>query len=148
MLPQIAITCILCDYQSIYQRINPTPCESLLQVARRSENQFYLQDLEKRATEQGLEWEYLGPLDETGASLEADLEPTTDHVRGSIYPGAMGGSYGYAGIYGGFQPRPGQVERYVWLSPETVRKIEEECEGTFFGADTDDLYLESEDESS
>ncbi|KAJ5412945.1 hypothetical protein N7465_005250 [Penicillium sp. CMV-2018d] len=146
MLPQIAITCVLCDYQSLYERINPTPRKSLLEVARRSENPFYLQDLEKRATEQGLEWEYLGPIDGTGATLVADLEPTTDHVRGAIYPGAMNDSYGYAGIYGGLQPRSGQVERYVWLSPETVRKIEEESDGIFCG-DTDELYLES-DESS
>ena len=58
----------------------------------------------------------------------------------------MNDSYGYAGIYGGLQPRSGQVERYVWLSPETVRKIEEESDGIFCG-DTDELYLES-DESS
>jgi hypothetical protein len=144
MLPQIAITCVLCDYQSLYERINPTPRKSLIEVARRIENPFYLQDLEKRATEQGLEWEYLGPIDGTGATLVADLEPTTDHVRGAIYPGAMNDSYGYAGIYGGLQPRSGQVERYVWLSPETVRKIEEESDGIFCG-DTDELYLESDE---
>ncbi|KAJ5659900.1 hypothetical protein N7507_006351 [Penicillium longicatenatum] len=142
MEPQIAITCIICDYQPLYQRISPAPRESLLEVARRSANPFYLQDLEKRAAEQGVEWEYLGPLEATGVSLENDLEPTTNAVCSLIHRTELNDSYENAGIYGGVQPRPGRVERYVWLSPETARKIKDESDGIFIGADINNLYLE------
>ncbi|KAJ6103108.1 hypothetical protein N7486_005535 [Penicillium sp. IBT 16267x] len=147
MKPQIAITCILSDDQALYEQLNPRPRPNLLQMAYRSENPFYLEDLKKREAEQGMEFEYLGPMEGIGASLELDLEPTTDVVFDRIYPGAMNDDYGYEGVYGSIQAWPGMVERYVWLSTETVRLIEEECDGVYQGSDTDLLYIEPDNES-
>ncbi|KAJ5256984.1 hypothetical protein N7478_013088 [Penicillium angulare] len=148
MRPQIAIACILSNDQVLYERLNLRPRESLLQVARRSENPFYLEDLNKRAAEQGLEFEYLGPKEEIGRSLELNLEPSIDVVFDRIQRGDMDDDYEEAGVYGSIQPRSGTVERYVWLSNETLRLIKEECDGYYQGSDTDPLYVQPDEETS
>ncbi|KZN92730.1 hypothetical protein EN45_028910 [Penicillium chrysogenum] len=116
------------DYESMYRALKPAraPTESLLQIARRRDNPFYVPDLENRAAEQGWQEETLPPLDGTRATLEIDLEPTTNVVCSVVRPSEMYDDYGFECIYDGGQPYPGQVERYVWLSPETTRKIEKD----------------------
>ncbi|KAJ5228755.1 hypothetical protein N7489_009463 [Penicillium chrysogenum] len=127
MLQQVAITCVMSDYEWM-------------------ENPFYVPDLENRAAEQGWQEESLPPLDGTRATLEIDLEPTTNVVCSVVRPSETYDDYGFECIYDGGQPHPGQVERYVWLSPEMTRKIEEGYDGGAFVGDTDDLYAFSASE--
>ncbi|KAJ5486413.1 hypothetical protein N7530_000713 [Penicillium desertorum] len=99
--PHIALTCVMPDYES-------------------TEAPFYVQDLENRAADQGWQEKILPSLVGTRATLDVALEPTTNVVRSVVRPSEMDDDYGFGGIYDGGQPRPGQVERYVWLSPETT----------------------------
>ncbi|KAJ5709652.1 hypothetical protein N7493_009943 [Penicillium malachiteum] len=52
---QVAIACIICDYESIFQSLKPPPyTEPLYVAARRSENPFYLQYLEEIMTDRDI----------------------------------------------------------------------------------------------
>lgn len=82
-----------------------------MQIVQRSEDPFYAQDLENRAAEQGWQEEIIPSLDGPRATLEIDLEPTTNVVCNVVRPSEMDDDYGFGGIYDGGQPRPGQVER-------------------------------------
>jgi hypothetical protein len=89
-------------------------------IVWRSEAPFYVQDLENRAADQGWQEKILPSLDGTRATLDVALEPTTNVVCSVVRPSEMDDDYGFGGIYDGGQPRPGHVERCVWLSPETT----------------------------
>lgn len=140
MHTQVAIACILSDNLSLYKKINPRPCASLFEMASRSTEPFYLEDLRKRAEEDGVEFEYLGGMDSTEATLRRDLEPSCDVISGRLHQGAFSDGYHYVGIYETIQPHSDLVERYVWLSEEAVRIIMEECDGYYHGADISYLH--------
>lgn len=48
-----------------------------------------------------------------------------NELRSRLGPNGMDDPYHEGGYYQGFQPTGGLVERYVWLSFETIQKIHE-----------------------
>lgn len=154
---QVAITCIICDYESIFKLLKPPYTKSLYVAARRSENPFYLQYLEEIAKEHDItppEFYYFKDFDHTAPGLQTDLEPR-DHLAGySVRYHDMEISYGQyqcgnphedtPGTYGGGLANPGRVERYMWLSTETAQKLKDELDVPYPGADTGLLYDDEE----
>jgi hypothetical protein len=130
---QVAITCIICDYESIFRLLKPPYTKSLYVAARRSENPFYLQYLEEIMKEHNItppDFHDFKDFDLTAPGLQTDLEPGVDDEE---IPSICG--FGLAD--------PGIVERYMWLSTETARKVV----GCYPGADTGLLYDDDELES-
>ncbi|WEW61066.1 hypothetical protein PRK78_006555 [Emydomyces testavorans] len=123
-----AIACIFCDYNWLYQSLNCRPDDKLVLAARNSRNPFYLQDLERRATEEGIQLNYPLFVDEDEEWLQYDLEPTEKELRSRLLDD-MDCMYdcGYLGEgpYGCFGGRAdtGLAERYVWAPLELLRKL-------------------------
>lgn len=144
MKTQIAITCIMCDYQHVFGLLSPSPCKTLWIVAKRSDNPFYLNYIEERSTENGIKQDYTPDYDAKLPSLELDVEPGSTNALSCVDCLSMDNDRGYPpGIYGGLPVRAEKVERYAWLSAETAQKIEDDCDGVYVGADTRYLYLDS-----
>ncbi|BCS24969.1 uncharacterized protein APUU_41413A [Aspergillus puulaauensis] len=123
---QIAITAIYCNYKGLYERLNMRPSIGLMEAAEKVSNPFYKSDLEKRAAELGIsnpwnEGEFR-PFDDVHGTLSYNLEPTGcgiwTRLRSDIMDPLSGGYYRKNFAYGGY------FERYVWLSFETIRKME------------------------
>ncbi|KAL4910843.1 hypothetical protein BDW74DRAFT_184508 [Aspergillus multicolor] len=124
---QIAIAAIYCDYQGVYEWLQIRPSIGPMEAAEKVGNPFYKQDLERRAAELGItdlwkEGPWIEPSDETHGTLGNDLEPTGrgiwTRLRSEIMYPSGGGRYKKNFAYGGC------FERYVWLSFETIRKME------------------------
>lgn len=161
MRQQIAITSILCDYQSLFMSLNPPPRESYFEAAKQSRNPYYLQYLGEFVRERSIgtrEISEFDPYETTKeTSLEPDLEPRDYMAHSSIKFSDMAvpwgqhprGEWDSPGIYGGLPVDPGIVERYMWLSTETAQKIQDECraESGIYGdsADTGYLYIEDDE---
>ncbi|KAJ5589468.1 hypothetical protein N7537_012146 [Penicillium hordei] len=161
MRHQIAITCILCDYELLFVALKPPPRESLFVAAKQSGNPFYLKFLEKFVKERSIgsrEISEFGPYDTTlEASLQPDLEPRDTQAYSSITFTDMivpwgvhpRGEWDAPGIYGGLPAQAGVVERYMWLSTETAQKIKDDCwksSGVYDGsADTGLLHIDDDD---
>ncbi|KAJ5801018.1 uncharacterized protein N7518_003086 [Penicillium psychrosexuale] len=161
MRPQIAITSILCDYQSLFMALNPPPRESYFEAAKQSRNPYYLQYLgdfvRERSIGSGKISEF-DPYDTTKKiSLEPDLEPRYFLTHSSVKFSDMAvpwgqhprGEWDSPGIYGGLPVDPGIVERYMWLSTETAQKIQDEYRAYsgIYGdsVDTGYLYIDDDD---
>ena len=157
MRQQIAITCIVCDYESLFLALKPPPRESLFVAAKQSGNPFYLKYLEEFVKERSIESREISEFDDytsLEASLQPDLEPRATQAHSSInlsdvmgvYPG---GEWNTPSIYGGLPVQAGIVERYMWLTTETAQKIEHDCRqygGVYNGcADTGLLYIDDDD---
>ncbi|KAJ5818248.1 hypothetical protein N7474_003839 [Penicillium riverlandense] len=154
MRHQIAITCVICDYEELFQQLKPPPLESLFVAAKRSENPFYLKYLEECAGGRSIEDPEISDFNDFDAiesSLKIDLEPRNSDAYTSIEfshiyvpwgepPRDYSGSP--PGIYGGLPAQAGSVERYMWLSPETGQKIKDEFHGVYQSADTDLLHFD------
>ncbi|KAJ5686563.1 hypothetical protein N7536_009182 [Penicillium majusculum] len=154
---QIAVTCITCDYESIFRSLKPPYTKSLYVAARRSENPFYRQYLEEIMKEHDItppDFHDFKDFDYTAPGLQTDLEPRdalTDHTV-SYYDMEIGyGQYPCGneheetpGTYGGGLAKAGRVERYMWLSTETAQKLKDELEVLYEGADTGLLYGDDE----
>lgn len=147
---QIAITCVLCDYEAIFKKLSPPPREALFAAAKRSSNPFYLQYLEesaKKANVEGSELADFGDDNANEASLEADMEPRNSTAYSSIDFSSMEAEWGeYHSIYGSRPANVGCVERYVWLSTETAEKIQDECGGFYESPNSDYVHLNADDE--
>ncbi|KAJ5212101.1 uncharacterized protein N7498_003747 [Penicillium cinerascens] len=147
---QVAITCVLCDYETIFKHLKPPPRKALFAAAKRSDNPFYLQYLEECAKKTNIESRYLadfGDYDANESSLEADLEPRKSIAYSSIDFSSMaaGWAENYS-IYGSRPANVGGVERYVWLSTETAQKIEHVCGGWYESPNSDYVHLDPNDE--
>lgn len=137
MQEQIAIACIFCDYQDIYQSINPVPHWRIRLAATKNPNPFYLADIDKRASEQGIDvTERPGERDGKKDSLSSDIEPTSMWVESPINESTMVSRSPDFHPYFGSRVEPGIIERYVFKSPEVLQKIEA-LRTRCFGDDTD-----------
>jgi hypothetical protein len=157
MRHQTAITCIICDYESIFRCLKPPYTKSLYVAARRSENPFYLQYLEEIMKEHDKpppDFHDFKNFDLTAPGLQTDLEPRdalTGHTV-SYYDMEIGyGDYQCRneheetpGTYGGGLANAGRVERYMWLSTETAQKLKDELDVLYPGADIGTLYGDDE----
>ncbi|KAH8434274.1 uncharacterized protein LDX57_011912 [Aspergillus melleus] len=145
MLVQIAIAAIYCDYKNVYDSLKVRPCIALLFAAEKVGNPFYKQDIERRAAELGItdlwkEGPWIEQFGETHGTLGLDLEPTgsgiTTRLRSEHMEPLDGGYYRKNFAYGGY------FERYVFVSFETIRKMEvegyrwEEGSGILHSSDT------------
>ncbi|CAG8199224.1 unnamed protein product [Penicillium salamii] len=156
MRHQIAITCVICDYEELFQRLKPPPLESLFVASRRSENPLYLKYLEEHAGGRDIEDPEISnfnDFDAVESSLRIDLEPRNSHAYTSVGFSDMHVPWGEPprdytgsppGIYGGLPAQAGNVERYMWLSPETSRKIDDEFDGVYGAANTDLLHFDGD----
>ncbi|CAG8898517.1 unnamed protein product [Penicillium egyptiacum] len=137
---QIAIAAIYCDYRGLYESLNVRPSAGPTEAAEQVGNSFYREDLEKRAKELGINPANEEPViysgDETHATLALDMEPTGVGVYTRLRADLM--DQRFEGYYTRRIPFGGYVERYVWLSFETIRKIvcEYGPDGYFIGNDT------------
>ncbi|CAI7614964.1 unnamed protein product [Penicillium discolor] len=159
MRQQIAIACIICDYESLFLALKPPPRESLLVAAKQSGNPFYLKCLEEFVKERSIESREISEFDDDTsleASLQPDLEPRATQAHSSInFSDMMGvyprGEWDTPSIYGGLPVQAGIVERYMWLSTETAQKIEDDCrqyDGVYDGcADTGLLYIDDDSDN-
>jgi hypothetical protein len=137
---QIAIAAIYCDYRGLYKSLNVRPSGGLVEAAEQVGNSFYREDLEKRAEELGISDPYEEQpwihWDKLHATLSLDMEPTGvgiyTRLRADLMEPQFGGEHKGIMAYGGF------VERYVWLSFETIRKMVCDCgpDGYFLSNDT------------
>lgn len=127
MHAQIAIAAIYCDYQGLYEWLKVRPSIGFMEAAEKVCNPFYKQDLERRAAELGISDLWLEPpwiqqYDEKHGTLGPDLEPTGrgiwTRLRSELMDPLCAGFYRNNFAYGGY------FERYVWLSFETIRKME------------------------
>ncbi|KAJ5096801.1 hypothetical protein N7456_007522 [Penicillium angulare] len=145
MRRQIEVTSVMCDYEYLFRKLEPYPVESLMIVAKRSDNPFYLNYLEAKAAESGASIlsDFMRDYDNVESSLNVDLEPGSTVVRSHAVHQSMDDDYGYPpGIYGGGAPaRAELVERYAWLSTEAAQEIEDECNGSYALAGIDMRYL-------
>ncbi|CAG8933970.1 unnamed protein product [Penicillium salamii] len=160
MRHQIAIACVICDYEELFQQLKPPPLESLFVAARRSENPFYLKYLEACAGTRDMEDPEISDFNDFDAvesCLKIDLEPRNSDAYTSVGFSQMYVPRGEPpqdqvgsppGVYGGLPAQAGTVERYMWLSPETAQKIEDEFDGVYQSANTDLLHFDgnSDDE--
>ncbi|KAJ5288016.1 hypothetical protein N7478_003702 [Penicillium angulare] len=158
---QIAITCVICDYKSIFRSLKPPYTEPLYVAARRSENPFYLQYLEERMKERGKDIETpdfrdFRNFDRVAPGLQTDLEPRDGYTTASVGFLDMGIRYGQypcdggldptPGTYGGWLGQAGRVERYMWLSTETAQRIKDEFDNILIpGADLGLLFDDDDD---
>lgn len=161
MRHQIAITCVICDYEELFQQLKPPLLQSLFVAAKRSKNPLYLKYLEGclgRRDMECPEFSNFNDFDAIESSLKLDLEPRNSHAYTSVGFADMYVPWGEPprdytgsppGIYGGLPVQAGNVERYMWLSPETARKIDDEFDGVYGAADTDLLHFDgdSDDET-
>ncbi|KAJ5219932.1 hypothetical protein N7468_009136 [Penicillium chermesinum] len=147
---QVAITCVLGDYEAIFRQLEPPPREALFAAAKRSSNPFYLQYLEESAAKTNVESEKLadfGDYDVNEASLAADMEPRHSTAYSSIDFSSMAAGWAEDfSIYGSRPANVGCVERYVWLSTATAEKIEDECGGVYESSNSDYVHLDPNDE--
>ncbi|KAJ5908622.1 hypothetical protein N7495_001304 [Penicillium taxi] len=154
---QVAITCIICDYDSIFRSLKPPYTRSLYVAARRSENPFYLQYLEEIMKERNItppDFHRFKNFDHTAPGLQTDLEPRDDLTGPTVSYNDMEIWYGQypggnkheetRGTYGGGLANPGMVERYMWLSTETAQKLKDELDAPYPGADIGLLYDDEE----
>lgn len=154
---QVAITCIICDYESIFRLLKPPYTKSLYVAARRSENPFYLQYLEKIIKERNItppDFRDFDDFDLIAPGLQTDLEPRTSHTDHTVTYYDMEIPYGQyqcgnphedtPGTYGGGLATAGMVETYMWLSTETAQKLKDEIGISYPGADTGLLYDDEE----
>ncbi|KAJ5282016.1 hypothetical protein N7478_007388 [Penicillium angulare] len=154
---QVAITCIMCDYDSIFRSLKPPYTRSLYVAARRSENPFYLQYLEEIMKERNItppDFHRFKNFDHTAPGLQTDLEPRDDLTGPTVSYNDMEIWYGQypggnehketRGTYGGGLANPGMVERYMWLSTETAQKLKDELDAPYPGADIGLLYDDEE----
>ncbi|EFQ99543.1 hypothetical protein MGYG_02556 [Nannizzia gypsea CBS 118893] len=124
MQEQIAIACIFCDYEDVYKSINPVPHWRIRLAATKSVNSFYLADVDKRASEQGVDvTERRGERDGKKDNLSSDLEPTSLWVTSSIKSNAMVNRQPDFNPYFGSRVYTGIIERYVFKSPEVLQKF-------------------------
>ncbi|KAJ5560126.1 hypothetical protein N7513_002525 [Penicillium frequentans] len=154
---QVAITCIICDYESIFRLLKPPYTESLYVAARRSENPFYLQYLEKIIQERNItppDFRDFNDFDLIAPGLQTDLEPRSSHTDHTVTYYDMEIRYGQyqcgnphedtPGTYGGGLASAERVERYMWLSTETAQKLKDEIDFSYPCADTGLLYDDEE----
>jgi hypothetical protein len=126
MHEQILITSIFCDYQNLYQRLSAsiTPTAGLMEAAKQVGNTFYLEDLQKRSAELGVDpYKYSSVREFDDPDFAIDMEPTGLGIYPRLRADVMDvpfipGFHRYKNAFGGY------VERYVWLSFETIRKLD------------------------
>ncbi|KAL4802210.1 hypothetical protein BDV18DRAFT_164386 [Aspergillus unguis] len=124
---QIAIAAIYCDYQGLYERLNIRPSSGPMEAAEHVANPFYKNDLQKRAVKANILdiWEEhprMGYDDEEFAAFAPDMEPTGCGIWTRLYSELMDPPDG--GYYTRTLPFGGYVERFVFLSFKTIRKME------------------------
>ncbi|KAL4812715.1 hypothetical protein BDW67DRAFT_188398 [Aspergillus spinulosporus] len=149
MHTQIAIAAIYCNYQGLYEKLMLGP----MLAAEKVTNPFYKEDLEKRAAELGIRdlWStnpWIEPYEWRHGTLSYNLEPTGrgiwTRLRSELMDPLSGGYYMKNFAYGGY------FERYVWLSFETIRKMEvggyagEDGRGGFFDENDTCWFLKHE----
>ena len=135
MTEQIAIACIVCNYKGLYEIISPTPSWHLHLAAEQSPTAFYLEDLKKRAAEQGIsiaDREY--ELDGSTDALSWDLEPTDVILWSCLHRDSMDDNTDDNGTFRGIDydrnyPKSSRVDLHIWASPELLRKIDVFCDG-------------------
>ncbi|KAL4810944.1 hypothetical protein BDV18DRAFT_3782 [Aspergillus unguis] len=154
---QVAITCIICDYDTIFQSLKPPYTSALYVAARRSENPFYLQYLEEIMKDRNItppDFHDFKDFDLTEPGLQTVLEPRDDNMHHTVSYYDMQIRYGKypcsnefeetPGTYGGGLANPGTVEGYMWLSTETAQKLKDELEGPYPGSDIGLIYGDEE----
>lgn len=127
---QIAITAIYCNYKGLYEWIKITPHAAIMEAAEQVGDPFYREDLEKRAEGLGITdiWKegngnpWIESLNRIHGTLSRDLEPTGFGIYTRLHSEIMDPLDG--GLDKKIFPYGGYFERYVWLSFETVRKME------------------------
>ncbi|KAJ6094191.1 hypothetical protein N7467_003036 [Penicillium canescens] len=66
-------------------------------------------------------------------ALEEDLEPSSMLTWSPLNDDFMENKDNESGTYFGESPESSPVERYVWIAPETLRKIEVLYDGAYMG---------------
>ncbi|KAI9043087.1 uncharacterized protein KD926_004590 [Aspergillus affinis] len=124
---QIGIAAMHCGYYGLYKRLNLRPNIALMYAAEDVRSSHYKEDLESRAAELGItdlskEGPRIEQSSERHGTLSRDLEPTGRGISTRLHSEHMyplgGGYFRRNFAYGGY------FERYVWLSFETIRKME------------------------
>lgn len=131
MLPQILHSCIVGNYQDLYDHFKGKvpPNRLLWGQARKSGNKHYLTDLESRAKEQDIDLSrFEGTLGIYKDLIEEEMEPTTTMLKGRLCSSDVDPSGGQpGGIYGGLQPTSSRVDLFI-CAPEGLRQIAENDE--------------------
>lgn len=150
MTLSVAAAAIICDYEALYRSMQPPPSPQLKTAAEDSANPFFLADLTARAVAAGITLEtttlveYMaGEHGLYAAYPETDGGEIVSRVSGWVMDPTVSEAYKVQGPYGDRIVRAGPVERYVWLSYETVRKLEVLLEG--IGTAEDVAWLEGEE---
>jgi hypothetical protein len=130
---QAALACIAGDYHVTYKSLNVEPHHYLWKQAQvYCSNKFYLQDLEKRAAEAGIDLceRVQGPPPIGLSGFLAALEPIKEPTSLRMYPGVMiettlleDGVYpGHYNVNGNF------FETYICASDASRRQAEQDEE--------------------
>lgn len=87
MKPQIAHACIYADYRSTYDELDVFPARVLWLQAKKSDNEYYARDLERRAAQLGINLEECNMSNSYKDQLvDVDKEPTDDILFASVGP--------------------------------------------------------------
>lgn len=128
MLPQILQTCIVGNYQDLYDHFKDEvpPNRLLWGQARKSGNKHYLNDLEYRAKEENIDLSrFESTLGICKDLIEEEMEPTTTMLKGRLRSHDVDESGGQpGGIYSGLQATSSKVDLFI-CAPEEIRQIAE-----------------------
>lgn len=128
MLPQILHTCIVGNYQQLYDHFKDrvTPNRLLWAQAKKSGHKHYVQDLEDRAKEKNINLpKFEGTFGIYKDLVKEEMEPTQTMLKGRLSSSDIDPSGGQpGGIYGGLQPSSGRIDLFI-CAPEELRKIAE-----------------------
>ncbi|KAL4864653.1 hypothetical protein BDV12DRAFT_200892 [Aspergillus spectabilis] len=121
MTSQAARACIMADYEDEYKRINPTPDWFLLDQAERQQatNPFYLEDLQRRTKEMGIDIEEPSVPDEWKIWEERHLKFWRAwSVCSEVSPRRMIHAEDYNKYYESFGADMSSLEVYISTSDE------------------------------
>ncbi|KAJ8058602.1 hypothetical protein OCU04_012779 [Sclerotinia nivalis] len=113
---QIAITCIVADYRSLWDDLKPEPNSLLYEQATRGgrDRNYYVEDLERRAAEKDID--LCGPymalrMEDLSVCLDIIKEPTSIYLKSSISIDYHVLGFGY---YDGIYPGGTYVDLATW----------------------------------
>ncbi|KAL2814161.1 hypothetical protein BJX63DRAFT_431564 [Aspergillus granulosus] len=121
MTSQAARACIMADYEDEYKRINPTPDWFLLEQAERQQaiNPFYLEDLQRRTKEMGIDIQEPGVPEEWMIWDEIPLKFwRADLVHGKVSPKSLINAADYTKHYNDYGADMSFLEVYISTSDE------------------------------
>jgi hypothetical protein len=120
MIPQVAHACIVADYAYLYDSLAVKPNKILWREAQYTANKHYVQDLERRAKDLGIDIDAEG-VGHFGASdtLVRDKEPGTTRLEGVLNAYDIQCSYD-GGVYDGVRADVSRLNLFV-AAPEGLK---------------------------